>query len=184
MKLTHHPEIDCLTAKENVLIIGGDGQIGSELYSYLKKNNINTFKTSRNTKLINEKTFYFDLEKPSYEFLQNQFTAVVICASATNISSIEKQPRKFRNVNVVNTINLIKELSKNKIFIIFLSSNNVFDGKKQFYKYSDKTSPISKYGKFKCEVEEYLNYNLKKKILYITSNKSYFKKNADNRILE
>ncbi len=38
-----------------------------------------------------------------------------------------------------------------------------FDGKKQFYKYSDKTCPISFYGKYKCEVEEYLNYNLKKK---------------------
>ena len=36
MKLTHHTEINCLKAKENVLIIGGDGQIGSELYSYLK----------------------------------------------------------------------------------------------------------------------------------------------------
>jgi len=163
MKLTHRPEIDGLTAKEKVLIIGGDGQIGRELYSYLKKKNINTFKTSRNTKLTNEKTFYFDLEKPSYEFLQNQFTAVVICASATNISLIEKKPRKFRNVNVINTIKLIKELSKNKIFIIFLSSNSVFDEKKQFYKYSDKTFPISLYGRYKCEVEKYLIHNLKKK---------------------
>ena len=163
MKLTYRPEKDGLREKEKVLIIGGGGQIGSELYSYLKKKNINTFKTTRNTKLTNEKTFYFDLEKPSYEFLQNQFTAVVICASATNIFLIEQKPRKFRNINVINTINLIKELSKNKIFIIFLSSNSVFDGKKQFYKYSDKTCPISFYGKYKCEVEEYLNYNLKKK---------------------
>ena len=163
MKLTYRPEKDGLREKEKVLIIGGGGQIGSELYSYLKKKNINTFKTTRNTKLTNEKTFYFDLEKPSYEFLQNQFTAVVICASATNIFLIEQKPRKFRNINVINTIKLIKELSKNKIFIIFLSSNSVFDGKKQFYKYSDKTCPISFYGKYKCEVEEYLNYNLKKK---------------------
>jgi len=161
MKLTYRPEIDGLRAEEKVLIIGGDGQIGSKLYSYLKKKN--TFKTTRNIKLINEKTFYFDLKKPSYEFLKNQFTAVVICASATNISLIEQKPRKFRNINVINTIKLIKELSKNKIFIIFLSSNSVFDGKKQFYKYSDKTCPLNLYGKYKCEVEEYLNYNLKKK---------------------
>jgi len=163
LKLSYRPEIKGLRKKEKVLIIGGNGQIGSELYSYLKKKNINTFKTSRNTKLTNEKTFYFDLEKPSYKFLKNQFTAVVICASATTIASIEKKPRKFRNINVINTIKLIKELSKNKIFIIFLSSNSVFDGKKQFYKYSDKTCPTNLYGKYKCEVEEYLNYNLKKK---------------------
>ena len=81
---------ESLRAKEKVLIIGGNGQIGKELYSYLKKKNINTFKTTRKKKLINQKTFYFDLEKPSYEFLQNQFTAVVICAGATNISLIEK----------------------------------------------------------------------------------------------
>ena len=39
----------------------------------------------------------------------------------------------------------------------------MFDGKKQFYKYSDKTCPVTFYGKYKCDVEEYLNYNLKKK---------------------
>ena len=175
MKLTCRPKIDGLREKEKVLIIGGGGQIGSELYSYLKKKNINTFKTTRNTKLTNENTFYFDLEKPSYEFLQNQFTAVVICASATNTSLIEKKPRKFRNVNVVSTIKLIKELSKNKIFIIFLSSIAVFDGKKQFYKYSDKTCPISLYGKYKCEVEEYLNYNLKKKSCILRLTKIFTK---------
>ena len=154
---------ESLRAKEKVLIIGGNGQIGKELYSYLKKKNINTFKTTRKKKLINQKTFYFDLEKPSYEFLQNQFTAVVICAGATNISLIEKKPRKFKNINVINTIKLIKELSKNKIFVIFLSSNSVFDGKKQFYKYSDKICPVSLYGKYKWEVEKYLHYNLRKK---------------------
>jgi len=37
MKLTYRPEIDGLRAEEKVLIIGGDGQIGSKLYSYLKK---------------------------------------------------------------------------------------------------------------------------------------------------
>ena len=163
MKLTYRPEKNSLRKKEKVLIIGGGGQIGSELYSYLKKKNINTFKTTRNKKLTNEKTFYFDLEKPSYEFLRNQFTTVVICAGTTKVSLIEKKPRKFRNVNVVNTIELIKKLSKNKIFIIFLSSVDVFDGKKQFYKHSDKTCPVTFYGKYKCEVEEYLNYNLKKK---------------------
>lgn len=163
MKLTNHLKINNLRAKEKILIIGGNGQIGSELYSYLKKKNINIFKTIRNTKLTNEKTFYFDLEKPSYEFLQNQFTTVVICASASNISLIKKNPRKFRNINVINTIKLIKELSKKKIFIIFLSSIHVFNRKKQFYKYNEKTCPTSFYGKYKCEVEEYLNYKLKKK---------------------
>ena len=37
MKLTYRPEIKGLRAKEKVLIIGGNSQIGSELYSYLKK---------------------------------------------------------------------------------------------------------------------------------------------------
>tara|TARA_E500000178_G_scaffold352761_1_gene416934 strand:- start:263 stop:1087 length:825 start_codon:yes stop_codon:yes gene_type:complete len=161
--IEYNSKKESLKAKDKVLIVGGNGQIGKELYSYLKKKNINVFKTTRDKKLTNRKTFYFDLEKPSYEFIKNQFTAVVICAGATNISLIAKKPRKFRNINVINTIKLIKELSKKKIFIIFLSSNSVFDGKKQFYKHSDKICPINFYGKYKCEVEKYLNYNLKKK---------------------
>lgn len=162
MKSKYRLEIDGMTLKEKVLIIGGDSQIGKELDTYIKKK-INTFKTTRNIKTINERTYYFDLEKQSYEFLRNQFTTAIICAGATKVSLIERKPKKFWKLNVFNIIKLIKELSKNKIFIIFLSSVDVFDGKKQFYKYSDKTCPDTFYGQYKCEVEKYLNKNLKKK---------------------
>ena len=44
-----------------------------------------------------------------------------------------------------------------KTHVIFLSSNAVFDGTKQFYKYFDKVSPITNYGKLKSRVENFSN---------------------------
>jgi dTDP-4-dehydrorhamnose reductase len=37
--------------------------------------------------------------------------------------------------------------------VVFLSSNAVFDGSKPFFKITDRTSPVTNYGKFKAEVE-------------------------------
>ena len=150
--------------RERVLIIGSDGQIGNCLKKYLDKKKITTFETTRRRRRkIKKNIYYFDLKKPNFKYLENKFTSAVICASTTNISLIEKEPHKHQIINVKNTIKLIKELSKKKIFIIYLSSNSVFNGKKQFYEYKDKTSPITLYGKFKVKIEEYLTTKLKYK---------------------
>ena len=68
----------------------------------------------------------------------------------------EKNLEVQKIINVDNIKKIIKKAISEKIFVIYLSSNAVFDGKKQFYNYSDKTSPITKYGEFKDEVEKYI----------------------------
>jgi dTDP-4-dehydrorhamnose reductase len=120
--------------------------------------------------------YYFDLENPNFKYLQNKFTSVVICASTTNISLIEKEPHRHHLINVNNTIKLIKKIFKKDIYIIFLSSNLVFSGRKKFYKYDDKTSPANLYGKFKVQTEEYLTNKLKDKSCILRLTKVISKK--------
>jgi dTDP-4-dehydrorhamnose reductase len=162
--------------KEKILIIGTDGQIGKALKQYLNKKKVTTFGTTRRRKNKNKNMYYFDLEKPDFKYLENKFTSAVICASTTNISLIEKEPHKHQIINVKNTIKLIKELSKKNIYIVYLSSNSVFKGKKQFYKYNDKTAPNNLYGRFKVQIEEYITTKLKNKSCVLRLTKVITKK--------
>ncbi len=145
-----------------VLIIGSDSQIGSALNEYLIKNNIATTGTTRRKEKTNKNTLYLDLENPNYDLFNVKYDSVVICAATTNIAQCEKEPNKHKIINVTNTIKLIEKLAGNGSFIVYLSSNAVFNGEKAFYKHNDTTCPVTTYGKFKNEVEDYLTENLKK----------------------
>ncbi len=154
---------------EKVLIVGVDSKIGSALKKHFKKSYI-TFGTTRKKEKKSEDTYYFDLEHPNFDFLPKKIRAAVICASSTDIKEFKKNSEKYRRINVTNTIKLVEKLSDDGCFIIYLSSNAVFDGKKPFYKVGDETNPVTLYGKFKAEVEKFLtsNSNINSCILRLT----------------
>jgi dTDP-4-dehydrorhamnose reductase len=62
-------------------------------------------------------------------------------------------------MNVSSTIDLINELIKFKSKIYFMSSVEVFDGKKGDYNEKSTPNPLNYYGKTKVIVEEYLKNN-------------------------
>jgi len=144
---------------KTVLIIGIDSEIGSNLKKLLLQNGFMVEGTSRKKAIQSNEVFYFDLKKPNFELLNKKFDFVIICAAITNILQCEENRFESKKINVFNTIKLIKNAIKNSSFVIFLSSNAVFDGAKSFYKYSDVTCPKTKYGEFKNTVEEYIKNN-------------------------
>ena len=149
--------------RPSVLIIGIDSQIGSALNDFLTQHGVDVFGTTRRMEKINPNTFYLDLERPDFTVFNNKFNTVVLCAATTSIYKCDEDPDKNRLINVTNTTKLIDKATENDTFIIYLSSNAVFGGEKQFCKNSDKTCPTTLYGKFKVEVEEYLTCNLPNK---------------------
>ena len=68
----------------------------------------------------------------------------------------EENKVNTRKINVRGVKNLIKILSNNKIHIVFLSSNAVFDGKKPYVESTDKHCPINEYGQQKAEIEKFI----------------------------
>ena len=146
----------CHDTFEKVLIIGADSHLGIALKNRLSYKKINVFGTTRRKRNINHNTYLLDLEKTDFEIPIQKYTSAIFCAATTNIAECEKDPHKHKKINVTNTLKLIEKLVANNIFVIYLSSNSVFNGEKEFYKYDEKTSPNNKYGKFKTEVEEYL----------------------------
>ena len=85
-----------------------------------------------------------------------KFSAAIICASVTNVATCESDPVRSRKINVTGTIALIDSLLQADCFVIFLSTNAIFDGKKAFATIDDAPNPLTNYGLFKLEVETHL----------------------------
>lgn len=139
-----------------ILIVGANSQIGKALRKHLADQGIGAFGTTRRATDVNALTLYLDLENPDFSVFDGAFQYVVICAATTSIAQCEAMPEKYRAINVTHTLDLIKQLAASGSFIVYLSSNAVFNGEKPFYKTTDPTCPGNLYGLFKCEIEAYL----------------------------
>lgn len=139
------------------IIFGASGLLGMHLYRHFLSENPNTIGTFFNTPI--EGMHHFDLQKSSLSDLSlkpaEQYIAI-ICASLTNIGYINKHPQLSAKTNVFGTTELIKELSNQNIPILFISSDNVYQGNAGKYQDCHSPHPVSEYGKQKLEVENQL----------------------------
>lgn len=153
----------------NILIVGGDSKIGSALYKRLVKGTSTVWKTTRRQNLV-ENEFYFNLED-EFDisiFPKIRFDFVFMCASITSLEYCRKNPDESKKINVVNTLKVLSYFNKNESFVIFFSTNLVFDGTKPASTFSDQTNPITEYGKQKILVENELKKLSKTAIFRLT----------------
>lgn len=143
-----------------ILVVGGYGLVGTEVYNYLKlrKNDVirshykrtpYTGKKKCHINLLNESTFGMALAdvKPD---------VVYLCAAYTNVDKCEFEPYAF-DVNLTGTLKFVEECQRRDIRVVFYSSSYVFDGTKESaYTEEDCPHPINRYGSFKLEVEAYV----------------------------
>jgi dTDP-4-dehydrorhamnose reductase len=62
-------------------------------------------------------------------------------------------------VNVTNTIQLLRDLNNLGIKSVYLSSDAVFDGQRGYYDETIVCTPVNEYGRQKAEVEKYIINN-------------------------
>lgn len=137
---------------KEVLLIGENGFLGKELKSELiKEKRYKLTSTSRNV----SSDLFFDLNK-NHNLKLEKYSVVILLAAITNIRQCEDNVELCFATNVNSTINFIDEAVSNGCFVVFLSSNSVFDGKKQFYSINEVHSPITKYGVSKSIVEKWI----------------------------
>lgn len=143
--------------KKKILILGGDSIIGKALYLDLIKDNFLVYKSTRKEKLeIDE--FYLDLSNDLdfSTFPNESYNFVFICISITSIEYCKQNVLETNNINVNQTIKLLNYFNRKGAFIIYFSTNLVFDGLHQIMRYDTKVNPQTIYGKQKVEVENYL----------------------------
>lgn len=82
---------------------------------------------------------------------------VIHCAARSRTKDCEQDPQAARRINVEATAHLAR-LSRDIPFI-FLSSGEVFDGRRGRYREEDLAAPLNVYGKTKVEAEQHVLQN-------------------------
>ena len=133
----------------NILVTGSNGQLGSEIKDL-----------ALNYKKFN---FFFkdlpeldicDIDQLEVFFTQNKINTVINCAAYTKVDQAEEDQNQANLINHNAVRELAKISKKNKIKLIHISTDFVFNGhKREPYTEDDKTSPINIYGETKLAGE-------------------------------
>lgn len=126
------------------LIIGADSMIGAALCKRLQAEGLDVKTTTRAT---------LDLASDPAGWPELSADVSFICAAVSTLAGCEEQPAKARQVNVEGTLALAQRLHDKGSYVLFLSSNHVFDGTMPQRLASDSTCPINEYGRQKAQTE-------------------------------
>ena len=162
--------------KQNILVLGGSGFIGERLCSILRNESqvsstsLNSSKNFLKLNILDRDVMEKIFEKTRPEIVIN-LTAVY-----NNLEFCENNKDITMKINGEALKNISKLVNKFDSYLVQMSSDYVFDGKKGNYNEGDLTNPINFYGKSKLEGEENV-LNLCKKFCIIRTSMVYDKSN-------
>ena len=135
----------------NILVIGSQGQVGSEIQALSSQYNYNFFFTNKNQLNITD--------YPSIRnfITYNNIDTIINCVAYTAVDRAEKEQELADSINHLATEYLAKVAKEKSIKLIHISTDYVFDGKNfKPYLETDKTNPNSIYGTTKLNGERKL----------------------------
>lgn len=133
-----------------VLVTGSNGQLGCEL------KDISSSYPQLNLTFVDRSHFDLsNIDTIDNFFSTNHFDFIINCAAYTAVDRAEKEKELANTINHL-AVKKLAEVAKNKnIGLIHLSTDYVFDGLHfRAYNETDKTNPISIYGKTKLAGEK------------------------------
>ena len=151
--------------KKRILITGANGQLGKSLNAISKNYDYKYFFKNKHELDI---TNVYLIKK----FLKdNQINTIINCAAYTDVTAAENNMELANNINNDAVDYLAKFCFELKIQLIHISTDYVFDGKKENpYSENHQTNPLNFYGISKLKGEQsILKYNLDKSVIIRTS---------------
>lgn len=135
--------------KSTIAIIGARGMLGSDLVPCLEE---------AGYQVIILDLPEFDLTNPDHIGSKLSGADTVInCAAFTNVDKAEELPESAMRVNAAAVGQLGEWAKKQKIYVVHISTDFVFDGRSDRpYSEMDEPNPISVYGSSKLKGEEAL----------------------------
>lgn len=142
-----------------VLVTGANGLVGRRLIRALEKSNEHQiYATSQKKVQFNSSTNFFTVNLVYSDLNQLIETlkpdVLVHCAAMASPDACEADRYSALKVNVEVTSRLAAACRDYGSYMIFLSTDFVFDGLKGNYTEEDATSPLSYYGETKVEAEK------------------------------
>ena len=136
------------------LIVGGDSEIGAAAYRAMKAQGLNVAATTRRRDRVAPERPFLDLAAPLDGWAPPPGTqAVCLCAAIARLGACADDPQGSGHINVVQTLALAEKLLARGIAILFLSTNQVFDGNTPHERAEAPHSPVSAYGRQKARAE-------------------------------
>lgn len=133
---------------QKVLVTGANGQLGHKINQLLSENFDLTL-TDADTMDITDKEEVLETVKS----IKPDF--IIHGAAYTKVDAAEENEALCRKINATGTENVAKAASEVDATLIYISTDFVFDGKRNSpYSEDDKTNPLSVYGLTKREGEE------------------------------
>jgi len=146
-----------------IWLIGNKGMLGSEVDVVLKSKGEDYIATDKEVDITN----YLNIE----EFAEGMDISWIInCSAYTAVDTAEEEPEKAFSVNAKGVDNIVKIAAKKGASLIHISTDYVFDGKKdgEFLE-DDETAPLSVYGKSKLEGEKSIQKKMEKYFIIRTA---------------
>lgn len=146
---------------QRLFLTGGTSLLGAALLSKIpfdweiilaEHKNKNVFPQRKNIKVTHLDVA--DIKNVFKTIDQLKPSLFLHAAALSNVDFCQKHQKEARRINVEGTRNIVKACEKNRIPLLFISSNAVFDGAKKIYSEEDKPHPVNFYGKTKNEGEK------------------------------
>lgn len=140
-----------------LLITGSTGLFGSKLAEIASAKGFDVYAGCNDGQSTSGYPVFFDVSDKNQVkqvFDRSQPDVVVHAASLTDVDKCEVDQALAWNVNVIGTKNVAELATKNGAFLVYISTDYVFNGKKGCYKERDQIGPVNYYGYTKLKAEE------------------------------
>jgi dTDP-4-dehydrorhamnose reductase len=136
------------------LIVGGDSEIGAAASRAMTAQGLPVVATTRRRDRVAPDRPYLDLAAPLDGWAPPPGTqAVCLCAAIARLAACADDPEGSAHVNVAQTLALADTLLARGIAVLFLSTNQVFDGSVPHQRADAPHAPVSEYGRQKARAE-------------------------------
>jgi dTDP-4-dehydrorhamnose reductase len=139
------------------LLVGGDSEVGAAAGRHLERTGRPFVATTRRRGAAAGGAFVLDLSAPLDAWEPPEgISAACIFVAVARLAACHADPIGTARINVIQTLALIERLVARGIFVLFLSTNQVFDGSTPCVAADSMLCPVSEYGRQKARVERAL----------------------------
>jgi dTDP-4-dehydrorhamnose reductase len=136
------------------LLVGGDSEIASATLAYMQRRGLSVIATTRRTERLTAGRIFLDLASPLAAWQPPPETrSACIFAAVGHLVDCYRDPVGSALINVTRTVELVERLVSCGIHVLFLSTNQVFDGSRAHVPTTAPLSPVSEYGRQKALTE-------------------------------